>query len=532
MNRKPKQFSQNAIVIYNGSTPPKEFMREFAIRCLMNEWDTDAKQLAALKLFVSGKAKAAYDKAVADGKTTFKDIETAVCTACEPTGEQKFNRFYSRKMYTDETIQEYAQALKELLNDAAPKMDVTEKGNLLRAQLSANVPVQYKQMIKLTATLGDDVFNKYVSQVGDEMMEEMEIKQEAADVNAAASGFSNNYRSGDYSSSYQNNFNNQNYGTNQRNNVDQRREFDGYCDWPQCGAYGHKMSFCPVRLEHRQKTASVRSHTEPVRTNNYNNSRNSSNSGNNYHNKNGPPGRPSSSNSQPRNNSNFQNRRSANAVETSDDWFMGANSDECYQADTAVCETNWINDGATESSVNITQVDTKKVRLLKTLVDITVFGSTKTIKALLDPGSDTSFLSPNVIDYENLANHKDEIKWTEYVINGVVANSKSKCMEINTKMKMGEWLGSWKFVVSEHVHRYDAIIGLDFFKRYNTKIRMNQESDIVTIENKPIDILTNVVELNKQEQAIECQLCEIRKERAVLAMKQFRTGFQPSSNIN
>jgi len=532
---KAKTFNQDTVQIYNGTSPPEDFFREFGLQCLFNKWKTDGDKIDALQAFIAGKAKRAYDKATTDGKTSFKDYEAYIIQACDLSQEQKFNKFYDRKLEEHETVSGYKQSLLELLNRAAPKMDPAERASLLRAQLSNNVSPHLRQIIKLTAAMGEETYDKFLDSVGEDRLDLSTIKEEpfTASANSVEGRANNNYNAaGNNNRSYQNNFNNQNYGSNQRNTVDQRK-FDGYCDYPSCNQYGHKMSFCPIRLENRRKQNQSQPQTIQNRNNSYQNrpsrssesnssnggssgynSRQNSNSNYNYRAQNKPV----------YNNNNIHSAKN-NAV-VADDWFMNGGPEE----DSYVDESNNYHCEAKpfeqhQQEINILHMNTEqKVKLLITTMNLIVFGKSLSLNVLLDPGSDTTFLSPRILDNDLIQENKDKVTWKNYLIKTVVAKRESKCMVIPAKMQIGSWLGNWKFVVSDHVTSFDAIIGLDFFKRHNTMIEMSELGDFMKIENKTIQInTTDTSTMSRRELEMEQRLAQAQEELAKLKMAQFES---------
>ena len=87
------------------------------------------------------------------------------------------------------------------------------------------------------------------------------------------------------------------------------------------------------------------------------------------------------------------------------------------------------------------------MKLLITTITLTVFDKSYTLSVLLDPGSDTTFLSLRILEKELIqANNKDKVTWKKYLIKTVVAKRESNCMVIPARLQINDWLGKCKFV--------------------------------------------------------------------------------------
>ena len=148
-----KSNSSGSVVIYDGTTDPKEFVRQFQLQAMFSDWD-DAKQLVCLPLFLKGKAMRMYDSITT--KTKPADILSELSKKCAQPKELLLYQFYRRERSAGETITKYALALQDLLVQAVPEMSTDQQLILLRAQLCLSVPEHMRALIQFNSALGWD----------------------------------------------------------------------------------------------------------------------------------------------------------------------------------------------------------------------------------------------------------------------------------------------------------------------------------------------------------------------------------------
>ena len=147
------RFDSGGVVVYDGSTNPTEFIRQFKIQALYYEWD-EAKQLANIELFLKGKAERVFT--ALNPKTAIKHVFDGLTLACSQSQELLLYQFYERKRGENESVSKYALALQDLLHLAVPNMDALVQNTFLRAQLCLSVPEHMKALIQFNATLSWD----------------------------------------------------------------------------------------------------------------------------------------------------------------------------------------------------------------------------------------------------------------------------------------------------------------------------------------------------------------------------------------
>jgi len=170
--------SKREFGIYNGMTDPEEFIKQFDLHALFEDWD-DAKQAVAIKCFLSGKAEDVVNTLIANNKKTIKELKEGLINGCQLTREQRLQHFYDRKMKDNESIHVYSQALKSLFKKAMGDNFKPEDAKaFVQGQVINNVPHQFKSMLKVASCMGDESFEKVVQTLtssNDQLMEVLHL---------------------------------------------------------------------------------------------------------------------------------------------------------------------------------------------------------------------------------------------------------------------------------------------------------------------------------------------------------------------
>ena len=467
--------------LYDGLTCPKTFFEQFTLICLFENWtDTNDKAGIVLKAFLKGKALTAYNTAVVDNKKTIADISAVIITACEKSLESKMAKFTERRQKQNESLASYSHELNKLLIEAMPTIGATERQAIVRSQIISNAPVEMKEMLKLSATLGGDAFVKYVNQCDEVTSHKTTystqtlIKEEPIDVNYmnTNSGFygNRNQRGG-----YSNTTSRISNGSNKNN------YFDGICY--NCDVRGHRLVDCPARA------AEIKATLQQQRGNssNYNNYRGNS-EGRNYI-SNGYSNRAGNNNRQSTNRqgggsggggSNGTNNANHNAVEVEQ-------ASNTFQEDG---QFPWFNnaDNFMTEMVEITSLETKLLKIttrIELFKDVVIYPHT-----LLDCGSNYSFISPSMFTGKNkfaLNYNEDQIETKQFRINAAMGMPEiCSCKVVNAKIKIGSWEGYTKFVISDMVTKHEALLGRDFFVQ--NKVVIDHGKDTLSIQENTIHI--------------------------------------------
>ncbi len=441
--------SKREFGIYNGMTDPEEFIKQFDLHALFEDWD-DAKQAVAIKCFLSGKAEDVVNTLIANNKKTIKELKEGLINGCQLTREQRLQHFYDRKMKDNESIHVYSQALKSLFKKAMGDNFKPEDAKaFVQGQVINNVPHQFKSMLKVASCMGDESFEKVVQTLtssNDQLMSSLGLAQEeSSTLNTSLS---------------------RPHGSVAPN----RNTFDGTCF--NCDRYGHRIAFCdkPLRAKNQRNSNSTNS-----MNNNSSNRSQAGNSGNNINHYGSNRYQSNNNSNSARNNNNNNNNNSYNSGPRSG--YKNSASNNMTEVDGASgnseidCSLFGLPfDYAEQNTIEVAKINSLNTKsdgaplLIGSIKVILNSGKSKTLRALFDGGSTHSFISPYVID--DINNWSKTISSKEYIIKGAISTTQQVCKILVLDMEMGEWTGVHQFVVSNDVKRYDAVIGRDFFRKH------------------------------------------------------------------
>lgn len=467
--------------LYDGATCPKKFFEQFNITCLFEGWtDEDNKASICLKAFLKGKALIAYDTAWAAQKRTLEDFCTAIVAACDKPIEAKMAKFTERKQKHGESLSKYSQELSLLLQEAMPTLGLIERQSIVRSQLITNAPNNIKEMLKLSATLGGDAFNKYVNQCDDISSSNVHastlIKDEPIDSNYMNS----NGRFNNSNNRNNNSYTNRNaYSYNRSpisNGSHSSNYFDGQCH--ACDQRGHRLVDCPQRAAEVKN--SLRSNSS--RRGSYSNSNNTNQFRNGPSNNQQNGGYRPNYKYSPNNQSSHVNQATANNNNLD---AMDINQDH-LSIDQGF---PWFNNA--ENNMLNMEINSNETKLLRITIELKLFGVISIYPhTLLDCGSNYSFLSPTMLtddDWKVLNKFDCEIIRQQFKINGAVGQSMmSTCKIVKANVKIGSWKGEWSFVVSSMVTKHQCLLGRDFFQAHGMII--DHGKDVLKVKDHEIHI--------------------------------------------
>ncbi len=464
--------NKNEFEIYNGLTDPHDFFRQFEIYSILHEWD-DTKQPNILKLFLKGKAEEAYTQSQ---KTAYKDIKDFIIKACQVTKEQRLRQFYGRTMHDNENVRDYAQALNGLLRKAIPNIEPEDLSALVQGQLINNVPPELKPMMTIASAMGADSFNKVVNTLtnkSDKLIADLGlVKQEqqfTSEINYASTQNSmrnsnNNGRVFNSSGQYNKNApRSTTVGTN--SNV----AFDGNCH--KCGQYGHRIAYCPNK--HNHNTA-----------NNNNNYNNKSNGSYNHYNNNAKQKSQYGGNGGNQNRTTNYNTESTENHESFDFDFSHNMQTSATELKVEKLKLDFQNNTENNSLLSVDQVE-----LLITSMNVVAKNGNKMVlkRVLLDGGSTHSWLNKTcVARTDDIAKSK---RCKTFLIEGALGSTTETCDVVAVDCELADWSGENSFIISREITKYDAVLGRDFFKRYEVKLdhgkdEMSLGGKIINIKNR------------------------------------------------
>ena len=145
-------------VIYDGTTNPVEFKRNYKILSLIQEWD-DTAQLSNLEYFLKGKALNAYSGS-AFKKSNIKEALDSIVTACSLPAETLLQHFYDRRRMEGESLATFAFSLESLLKKASTELSDQQRLPLLKNQLLKDLPDFLKALVSFNTDLSWDALVK------------------------------------------------------------------------------------------------------------------------------------------------------------------------------------------------------------------------------------------------------------------------------------------------------------------------------------------------------------------------------------
>jgi len=114
----------------------------------MKGW-TDTVALANFPVFLKAKALRVWTSC--NDKDTLDKAYKAIIDGCKPPNESLLVDFLSRKMKPNESISRYALDLQQLLQIAAPELQVAYQSAFLRAHLCLSLPKELQNLVNFTA---------------------------------------------------------------------------------------------------------------------------------------------------------------------------------------------------------------------------------------------------------------------------------------------------------------------------------------------------------------------------------------------
>ena len=517
-------MAQNTVnasaLLYDGLSDPNTFVSGFILQSTIFGWD-DAKQLASLHAFLTGKAKRVYSAIDNTAKATIAQALAALVKALELPRETLLMQYYAERRRSDEPLSKFAGRLQEMLLKAMPNLSADDATHMLRMHICTHLPEHLRALVVFSPEMTYDKLlvslDKAVPHVAAHSRlstgsgasssttpapvpliksePDIDSNQASTQQQQSTNQFNNN-RGNQQVQRYQQRSQTQ----GQQSDSKQRQQrFNGNCGY--CGIHGHKEVDCRKKRrdnnsnEHLQQPfATPRGHTS------YNN--NSSN-----------------------------NRTSTNSASTQEDCFP------YFSSETQSITIAQVSAAATSQAVGAS--------LLKVSARLVLFDQPQqSVTALIDGGSTHSFISPTILTKAQLAVAADPLQCPRfnYEISGVTGQAKSSCNVVEPALGIGNWQGTHEFVISGSVTTHQMLLGRDFLTRHNVVVE--HASNVVTIGNirlqvntldtsaTPLAPLTNAMIVANQKQIFD-QLASMRSELGKLAVpSKLDAGLStPSSDV-
>jgi hypothetical protein len=109
------------------------------------------------------------------------------------------------------------------------------------------------------------------------------------------------------------------------------------------------------------------------------------------------------------------------------------------------------------------------------------------VTALIDSGSSHSFIAPRMLLAEDLRlfdRRPVYFKSQALSINGVTGTVAARCVLAEAYVQIGAWRGKHTFIVSTAMNNHEAVLGLDFLRKFKVSIQHDtSEPDLIHIED-------------------------------------------------
>ena len=127
-----------------------DFWLKFSVLSDVNGWDTDAKRMQRLPLFLDGDALLVFSKMDTNDKKDQGKVSKLLKKSFTVSGGEAYKLFTSRKLLVDESPEAYVSDLQRLLTASGHKV-TGDKDAIVVEQLLTGLPFDYAKEIRLTS---------------------------------------------------------------------------------------------------------------------------------------------------------------------------------------------------------------------------------------------------------------------------------------------------------------------------------------------------------------------------------------------
>ena len=133
-------------LIYDGLSPPLDWVRNFSIYALTHRWSED-QQKNNLKLFLTHKAEEVFFSDALDQKASIKEMLEGIIKGCTVDEATALQLFKEAKRGANEPAVKFATRLKALFEIAMPKLLDKQKLTMLPPRVVEGLPAHVRDII-------------------------------------------------------------------------------------------------------------------------------------------------------------------------------------------------------------------------------------------------------------------------------------------------------------------------------------------------------------------------------------------------
>ena len=133
-------------LIYDGLSPPLDWVRNFSIYALTHKWSED-QQKNNLKLFLTHKAEEVFFSDALDQKASIKEMLEGIIKGCTVDEATALQLFKEAKRGANEPAVKFATRLKALFEIAMPKLSDKQKLTMLPPRVVEGLPAHVRDII-------------------------------------------------------------------------------------------------------------------------------------------------------------------------------------------------------------------------------------------------------------------------------------------------------------------------------------------------------------------------------------------------
>ena len=131
------------------ASDPVEWFQKFEICSKANSWD-EARKAVKLPTLLEGEALAIWLDLSDDEQKDYEKVKDKLVTTMTPAEFVSLDEFHLRKMYPGKALPLFLHDLKQLLDQAMPKLEIKAREQLLLHQFLAGLPESVSSQLRST----------------------------------------------------------------------------------------------------------------------------------------------------------------------------------------------------------------------------------------------------------------------------------------------------------------------------------------------------------------------------------------------